>query len=60
MVTRKKEVIASFHMVGDKVLWKGIKLTVVEVKDNGYYVATSPTMTVTVDTPEQLEKYNAD
>lgn len=56
MVTRKKEVSATFHVVGDKVLWKGILLTVVRIKDNGEIEAHSPTMFLTVDTPEQLEK----
>ena len=44
------------HAVGDKVLWKGIPLTVVGVKPNGYIECSSPTMLVTVDTHDQLEK----
>lgn len=55
MPTSKKPV-AQFHMVGDKVLWKGIKLTVIEVKEDGSVIATSPTMRVHVGTHEQFEK----
>lgn len=58
MVTRKKEPVATFHMPGDKVMWKGILLTVVRVKENGEIEAHNATMFLTVDTPDQLEKYN--
>jgi hypothetical protein len=51
-----KKPVATFHMVGDKVLWKGIKVTVAEVKEDGSVIATSPTMRVHVSGPEQLEK----
>jgi len=49
---------ATFHLVGDKVLWKGIKLTVIEILDDGSLVAWSPTMRVHVKLHEQLEKFN--
>jgi hypothetical protein len=57
MVKRSKESpVAEFHMLGDKVLWKGIKLTVTELLPDGSVVATSPTMRVHVSDHEQLEK----
>jgi hypothetical protein len=49
---------ATFHMVGDKVLWKGIKLTVIAVNEDGSVEAWSPTQRVHVGEPGQLEKYN--
>lgn len=48
---------AQFFMVGDKVLWKGIKLTVINVKANGEIEAHSPTMFLTVSDASQLERY---
>lgn len=56
-MAKAKEVTAQFHMVGDKVLWKGILLVVTAVRDNGYIECWSPTMQLTVDTHEQLEKF---
>jgi hypothetical protein len=58
MPTSKKPTVAQFHMVGDKVMWKGIKLTIVQIKDDGSLVATSPTMRVHVSSGDQLEKHN--
>jgi hypothetical protein len=52
----KKVEPAQFHMAGDKVLWKGILLTVLRVRDDGYIECWSPTMHLTVDSHEQLEK----
>jgi hypothetical protein len=51
------KVVAQFHMVGDKVLWKGIKLTVEKVFPDGSVMAVSPTMRVHVGEPKQLEKF---
>lgn len=45
-------------MVGDKVMWKGIKLTVEKVMEDGSVIATSPTMRVHVSDHKQLEKLN--
>ena len=56
MTTRKPIEKATFHMPGDKVLWKGILLTVMVVKDNGHIECWSPYMQLTVDTHEQLQK----
>jgi hypothetical protein len=52
------KVVAKFHMVGDKVLWRGIKLTVTEVYPDGSIEACNPTMRVKVEKQEQLEKSN--
>lgn len=65
MATKKPQVtesfisktVAQFHMPGDKVLWRGIKLTVVRVKENGDIEAHSPTMFVTVSSHDQLTPF---
>ena len=53
-----KEPVATFHMIGDKIMWRGIKLTVTETKSDGSLVATSQTMTVHVSSPEQFTKWS--
>jgi hypothetical protein len=58
MMSKAKPTTAQFHMAGDKVLWKGILLTVLRVREDGYIECWSPTMHVTVDTHAQLEKAN--
>jgi hypothetical protein len=53
-----KKVTAQFFLPGDKVLWKGIKLTVYKVYEDGSITAHSPTMQLTVSGPEHLEKFS--
>lgn len=55
---KEKKVEAEFFLPGDKVLWRGIKLTVYKVYEDGSITAYSPTMQLTVSGPEHLEKYN--
>lgn len=42
--------------VGDKVLWKGIALTIHAVNDRGHIIAISPTMMVTTDDPFEFNR----
>jgi len=57
MATNKKVEPARFFMVGDKVLWKGIKLSITEVRKDGSLIAASNTMRVHVSGPDQLERF---
>jgi hypothetical protein len=54
MVKKLKE--QSTLQVGDKVMWKGIPLTVHRIKEDGSVEAASLTMHVTVSHPEEFEK----
>jgi hypothetical protein len=58
MSNRKDKPVAQFFVKGDKVLWKGIKLTVHEVLEDGSIRCYSPVMQLTVSGPDHLERYN--
>lgn len=58
-MAKAKQPVAEFFLPGDKVLWRGIKLTVEQVFEDGSVEAVSQTMRVKVSDVKQLERYVA-
>jgi hypothetical protein len=56
MASKQKQPEPPVFVAGDKVFWKGIKLTVHKVYEDGSILAISPTQHVTVSSADQLEK----
>lgn len=56
MATSKKSTPATFFLPGDKIVWRGMLLTVIAVEDSGAVEAASQTMRVYVSDPKELRR----
>lgn len=59
-MTKKEPVRAQFFLLGDKVLWRGHKLTVVEIRETDHSIeALSTTFRVRVYDSAEFQKCEA-